>query len=491
MRKVLLAFGLLVAVLVALGAVVVARTFTLPSRQMAVAPVERLPLDEQGAAARLAGALRFQTVSRGRAEPSPTAELLALHDYLEAAFPLTHNTLEREVISDYSLLYTWHGGDRSLPPLLLTAHLDVVPVDPATVGEWTHPPFEGVIADGAVWGRGALDNKSGVVGILEAVERHVADGFQPQRSILIAFGHDEEIGGVEGASVIARTLHDRGVRPTMVVDEGGFISVGLVPVAARPVALVAVAEKGYLTLDLTVAGTGGHSSAPPRQTAIGILSAAIARLEERPFPARLEGATRVSYEYIAPELPFSSRAPLANLWLFRPFVERRLAEEPAGAAGLRTTTAATMINGGVKDNVLPRQVQATVNFRIKTGESVASVIERVTSTINDERVQISVRDGMAIEPSPVSPVDGDAFALLQRTVHEILPDAMVAPFTTFGATDARYYTSISPNVYRFLPVRLRQGELVSIHGVNEMVRISDYADAIRFFHRLIAAGGAP
>jgi carboxypeptidase PM20D1 len=472
--------------LVALAGVLVARTAALAP---AAAPSQALPaltVDAQRAAEHLAGALRFETVTTQGATTAPVGAFLALHRYLAETFPRAHQVLAREVVGA-SLLYTWRGQDPKLRPVVLMAHLDVVPVEAGTESQWTHPPFAGVIADGYVWGRGAMDDKVGVVAILEAVEALVAEGLAPQRTVFLAFGDDEEAGAGpdrNGAARMASLLKQRGVDPELVLDEGGALIQGMVPGLDRPLAMVGIAEKGYLSLELSVKATGGHSSMPPPQTAIGILSHALSRLEDHPMPVRLAGPTRQMLLAVASELRFGQRLVLANLWLFGPLVERLMLADPAGAATVRTTTAATVIRGGDKENVLPQRAQAVVNFRILPGDSVAGVGEHVRHTVADARVEVQARDG-GQEPSGVSATDSTGYRLVERTIRQLHPTAVVAPNLVVGATDARFYSRWSRNVYRFEPLQLQAEDLKRVHGTDERVDVAGYANAVRFYAALL------
>jgi carboxypeptidase PM20D1 len=487
MRKVLLA---MLGVLVVLAAVVLVRAARFGSRQVAAEPVARPALDEAAAAARLAGALRFRTISHQDPAELDADEMLGLHRYLEQSFPRVHATLQRELVGGYSLLYTWTGSEPALRPLLLLGHIDVVPVEPGTEESWTHPPFEGRIAEGFVWGRGAWDDKSGVLGALEALELLLAEGFRPRRTVLLAFGHDEEVGGHQGAAQIAALLAGRGVEPELVLDEGLMIGEGFVPGIDAPVAMIGMAEKGSVSVELLVEAPGGHSSVPPPQTAIGILAEAVRRLERKQMPARLEGLSRQTFEYLGPEMSFLRRIPLANLWLFAPLLGRALSASPPTNASIRTTTAVTMIEGGVKENVLPARARAVVNFRIRPGDSVRSVLEHVHEAVADPRVRIAQLDVFAMEPSGEASTDTPAFGLLQRTVRQILPEAVVAPALVVGATDARHYTRLTPNVYRFLPLRVRAGDVARFHGRDERVAVQDYAECVVFFRQLVLGSDA-
>lgn len=472
----------MLATLILLVAILLVNTLRFTSRQVTPSPIDRIELDEAQLAQRLAGAIRIPTISQADGTVDGAA-LLALHDYLAQSFPLVHARLGKETISDYSLLYTWPGRDPTAKPILLLAHLDVVPVEDEAA--WTHPPFAGTIADGFIWGRGAMDDKASVLGILEAVERLLAEGFQPERTLYLAFGHDEEIGGKNGATKIAARLQERQVALETILDEGFFITEGILPGVTQPVALIGIAEKGILNLALTVAGTGGHAATPPPQTTIGVLSAAIRQLETHPLPGGLHGAVAQMFDAIGPELPFGQRLIFANLWLFRPLVERRLAAAPSTNALLRTTTAVTRIDGGVKENVLPSQANALVNLRLLPGDSIEEVTAHVQQTIADPRVQIGPHGNSNSEPSAISPTDGVGFQTLQRTIRQVFPDVLVAPGQVLGGTDARHYAALSPNIYRFLPQRLGAADVARLHGTNERLAVADYADGVRFYVQLI------
>lgn len=476
------ALRLLLLILVVLAAVVLIRALTLPSRQVAVAPAPFLELDERAAAEHLAASLRLQTVSHQDPAQVSDAAFVAFRGWLADTYPLLHATLAREQIAEHSLLYTWPGGDPDLAPLLLLAHQDVVPVVDAA--RWTHPPFDGVIADGFVWGRGAIDDKAGLVAICEAVERLLAAGFAPTRTVLLAFGHDEEVGGGRGATAIAQTLAARDVRAQLVLDEGMAVLVGALPGIDEPAALIGIAEKGSATIELAVEGAGGHSSTPPRYSSAGIVATAVHRLEAERMPGAIDGVVGDLFAYLAPEMPLRYRVPLANLWLFGPVVERALSREPATNAMLRTTTAVTMLQGSPKQNVLPQRATAVVNFRIRPGDTSEDVMRHVRQAVDDPRVELTFTRPPR-EASPVSPVEAAAFELLARSVGESFPDALVAPALVVGGTDARHYTVVSEAVYRFRPFTFQRDSLTRIHGTDERIAIDVFAQGIRFHVRLI------
>jgi carboxypeptidase PM20D1 len=303
--------------------------------------------------------------------------------------------------------------------------------------------------------------------------------------VLLAFGDDEELGGGNsGAPAIVARLRARGVRPWLVVDEGGAVTRGLVPGVARPVAVVGVAEKGYVSLTLTARGAGGHSSAPPRHTAAGALAAAVARVEARPFAARTDGAATALLARVAPELPFPQRVVVANRWLFGPLLARLLARAPSSDAGQRTTTAVTMLEGSPKDNVLPSRARAVVNFRLMPGDTQQAVLAHVRAAVDDPAIAVRPLAAGA-EASPVSPDTGAAWGALAAAVRQLFPGAAVAPYLVIGATDARHFAAIAPAVYRFSPVPMTARDLERMHGTNERIAAEDYLRAVRFSAQLV------
>ena len=462
-----------------------------PTARVAEPPVPVLG-DPQTRAQRLGVALTFATVS-GEAGRRDEAAFAGFRSFLESSFPRVHATLTRELVGGGTLLYRWEGSDPRAPSILLMGHYDVVPVEPGSESRWTHPPFAGVVAHGAAWGRGAVDDKAAVLGMLEAVEELLKRGYRPDRTLYLSFGHDEEVGGADGAARIARLLAERGARPELVLDEGMVIVEPLLPGLERPVALVGIAEKGFLSVELTTRASGGHSSVPPRNTAVGILAAAVARLEANPLSSSLEGPTRMMLEALAPELPIQSRVVLRNLWLFGPWVRHRLAAHPETDAATRTTAAATLFEGGTQPNMLPGSARALVNYRIRPGQTVEDVLAHVRTTIADDRVQVRRLGVAGGDPTPRSATDSRAWAILERTIRQVFPDVVVAPFLALGSTDARHLVGVGGDVYRFLPLRsghAREGE--GPHGADERIRLADYETMVGFYSQLIrnATGGA-
>jgi carboxypeptidase PM20D1 len=477
----------LIALVVLLALVLVGNTLRQGSRQVQVPPLPPMPLDKAAIAESLAQAVRAKTIS-GLLDPSGVAaEFDKLHAHLRSRYPLVHGTLKREAVGGHSLLYTWQGSDASLQPALLLAHQDVVPIAPGTEALWKKPPFDGVIDDGFVWGRGTLDNKSNTITQLEAVELLLKSGFKPRRTIYFVFGHDEEVSGLQGAVPIAALLKERGVKLEFVLDEGLAVTEGVLPGVAQPLALIGLGEKGAISLRLRANAKPGHSSMPPGpgQSAIGVLSAALARLDAKPLPGGIQGAAAEMFEAIAPELPFGQRMAMSNLWLFKPLVENMLGQGGATNAMMRTTTALTIVNAGNKENVLPGTADAVVNFRILPGDSVASVTEFVKKTINDDRIEVSPLTA-GFEPSKLASPDAPPYKLIERTVREVFPDALVAPGLMLAGSDARHFQGLTDQGYRFMPVRFQSADLQRVHGTDERIAVDQLADMVRFYHRLLS-----
>ena len=482
---------LVLAAVLLLAVAVAVNTLRQGSRQLEVAAAPPLAVDTQAVADKLAGAIRFQTVSSLEDADRNAEEFRKLHAYLEQRFPLVHAKLKRESVNGYSLLYTWQGSDPNARPIALMAHQDVVPISPGTEGKWQQPPFGGVMRDGFVWGRGAWDDKANLISELQAVEMLLASGFQPRQTVYLAFGADEEVGGLRGAQQIVKLLQQRKVRLDFVIDEGLLITEGIMPGLAKPAALIGIAEKGYLSVVMKVPATPGHSSMPPPPgtSAIGMMSAALRRLDDRQLPGNIRGVAREMFETIAPEMNGFQRVALSNLWLFGPLVQKQLEKGASTNAMLRTTTALTTFHAGNKDNVVPGEAEATVNFRLLPGDTRDAVMAHVREAAGD-RFELQALPGSA-EPSPVSPTASSSYQLINRTVRSLFPGTIVAPGLMIGATDSRYFAAVSDHVYRFSPVRAGPQDLARFHGTNERISAANLGELVRFYHQLLRNLNAP
>ena len=355
--------------------------------------------------------------------------------------------------------------------------------------EWKAEPFGGEMRDGFVWGRGALDMKGIMVGLLESVEALLKEGYQPQRTIYLTFGHDEEVMGFKGSLKIMEHLKAKGVDLAAVLDEGGIMSLGALPIANIPIAFIGNAEKGFLTMKLSAEGNPGHSSRPPRQTAIGIVARAIALMDDNPMPSSLKHclATLKSIAYL---LPFSLQFVLANEWLLKGWLVRKLKENPETAALLHTTNAATMIAGGIKDNVLPSSASAKVNLRLMPGDTIESTLAHFRKVVSDPRLKMEIDPQTGgWEASAIASTDTPAFRTLELVVRQTFNNIPTAPFTFLAATDSRHYQPICANIFKFSPYFVKPEEHKGIHGINERISQETLAGMAAFYYRLMRVWG--
>lgn len=425
-----------------------------------------------GPAERLAQAVQFKTISHQDATQVDFGEFERFNTYLQKTYPRVFAELDVEVVNGYSLLLRWPGSDPAAGAILFTAHSDVVPVEPGTEGDWEYPAFDGVVANGKIYGRGTLDDKVGVISLLEAAGRLLAEGFDPRKTIVLAFGHDEEIGGNAGAAQIAARLREQGMQFEWMVDEGGLLIADNPLAPDIPVAMVNVAEKGYLTLTLSATGEGGHSSQPPKVSTIGRLSRALDKIEQNPFPPRLVGPIRAMLEQLAPHASRLNALALSNLWLTESVVAGQMAEDRATNSMVRTTTALTMFNAGVKENVVPQRAEAKVNFRLLPGDTPEQVVAAITAIVDDPEIDISYEQWNRVPP--VADYSGGGYAVIAEAVERVYPQAVVTPSLLTATTDTRHYIDLAQNQYRFHGMLLETAQASSVHGTNEFITVDSF-----------------
>lgn len=477
---------IILAILLITLVYVIIRTIIFQQSMRSVQTIEGVQVDEQQIAEHLAASVRCQTVpidDKGTPEPEAFKQL---HQMLAETYPLVHQKLRREVVNGYSLVYIWQGSRADLEPVMLMAHQDVVSADPT---EWTHPPFEGKIVDGFIWGRGTLDIKNQLIGIMDAAEILLQQGFRPERTIIFGLGHDEETGGVNGCKVIGQMLKERKIHLAGIVDEGGGIVEGLAAGVRGKIGLIGVSEKGYLTVEFSVKSAPGHSSTPPKQTAIGILSRAMTRLESHPMPTHLR-RLRPMYAGIGKAAPIYLQVAFGNIWLFGPLLKRWLVPLAEMNASMRTTTALTIINGGVEDNTIPAEAKATVNFRLLPGDSIADVLWHAKKVIKDERVKITPVEGKFNEALPVSSSKGAEYLSLAKVARQVFNNPPVAPFVMLGGTDCQHFVPVCDNIYRFTSVVMDESFAGLEHGIDERIPVEAMARMVKFYAQLMQVWGA-
>ena len=486
MLKKLLALLFISAVLLS-GIVIIRTALFVPKKLSSPEPVA-YAIDEQSIVRHMSEAITFPTVSFENDENTPREPFENFITWLAETYPLVHSRLSPQRIARYSLLYHWQGNGTGGKPILLTAHYDVVPVPQSSHDQWQQEPFAGEVKDGAVWGRGALDDKSAVIAIMEAVTLLLEKGFEPQQDVYIAFGHDEEVGGYVGAAGIASELKQRGIQFAWSLDEGSFVLDGIIPGLDIPLAGINLAEKGFLTIEIIARSEGGHSSMPPHDMAIYMLTDVLNDLHETPFALHMDSGPSIEmYLAIARYMPFKKRMVFANRWLFGPLLERALTKNPIAAAMLHTTIAPTMLNAGIKANVLAPEARATVNLRIHPQDDVDEVIASLRDTIERDGVTIDILN--KAPASPISRASSAGFARLANVARKTFGNVVVAPGLTIAGTDSKHYQAISDDSYRFNPMVIDSEDLATFHGVNERISIDNLVKATSFYATLIMEPG--
>ncbi|MBU3023769.1 M20 family peptidase [Aestuariibacter sp. A3R04] len=476
-------FLTLAVALVILTGVLVVNTLRFTPVEVIPQPVETTAITPDGnaLAQQLSEAITYKTISFEDGNKDNYAAFSAFTQWLEDTYPRVFNNLILHRINEHTLLLQWKGttGDA---PVLLSAHYDVVPVNPGTEKDWTHPPFAGVIDDGMIWGRGALDDKSAVIAIMASATALLEQGFTPKRDVFFAFTHDEELGSDLGAQSVVKWFEQRNIALAWSLDEGSFVLKDILPGMDKDIASINVAEKGFLTVKLTASGEGGHSSMPPQDTAVSILASAILKVKDAPLPGGLDGVSQDMYSNIARHMDFGKRMMFANLWLFKPLLNIVLDDSTSGNAMLRTTTAPTMLSGSVKSNVLPATATAVINFRLHPRDTPERVVQWVVNAIDDPRVTVETTE--AFPASSVAPSDNQSFADLASSTQLVFPNAIVTPGLTIAATDSRFYAKTT-NAYRFNPMVITNDDLNGFHGTNEKISIENMVSAVKFYTSLI------
>ena len=438
--------------------------------------------------AHISRAVTLPTISQVDEESVDWEQFDKFADFLEKTYPEVHKHMQKTVIGGHGLVFFLPGSDPALEPVAMLAHQDVVPVTPGTEEDWTHPPFAGHNDGEFIWGRGALDMKNHLIAVMEATEALLKEGFAPKRGLYILLGCNEEIVASENSSAkkIAAYLKESGVRLKCAVDEGG----GVIPLSYKNIidktlVGIGVAEKGYLDIELSVTAKGGHSSAPPAHTALGIISKAVCRIEKHPYKADMPYFIYDMLRIVGRDVKsFPLRLVTCNLRLFKPLLNYVMGKIPAAASVVRTCTAVTMCSASTAPNVLPQRASAVLNMRLMPGVSIEDAVRRLKRIIKDERVSVRVLKGNPAPP--ISSTDTDTYKLAARLLGAGSSDRTVAPYIVMGATDSRYYTEICDEIYRISPFETPVSLLLTTHGTNERLPVSSIKTAVAFFKDFIA-----
>ena len=480
-KKLLLSFVLIVGALLSIALI---RTLMHSAPEPTVNVGLTADIDGEAATNNLAASIRFKTISHQDKEKFSPQEFEGFIKWAADTYPEFHSAMQLEML-EYTLLFKWEGSDNSLAPILLTAHYDVVPVIPGTESIWEEEPFAVVISNNRIWGRGALDDKSGVVGMMEAATYLIQNNFQPTRTVYFSFGHDEEIGG-GGAAQVTEKLKQEGVQLQWSLDEGSFVNRGFFPGVDKLVAPINVAEKGIMNLLIVAKAKGGHSSTPPKKTAVTILADALIKLENEPLPGSLEGLSAVMFDEVSKHMPFGYRFLFANRWLFGGLLESRMSSTPIINAMIRTTTAPTMLSGSIKSNVLPIEATALINFRLHPRDSVESVTEHVRRVVGSEQVEVRTLSGR--EASDVSSWESPGYEIISSSLSKVYGEVVTVPGIMIAASDTRHYSKVADNSFRFNPFIIVPEDMTGFHGTNESIAVDSFVAGIQTYVEIIAAG---
>ena len=460
-------------------AVIIIRTVRFTPKPQPQLSDEEVSFDQDAAVSALQQLVQCKTVSYNDHSLEDEAEFRKLIDLLPRLYPNVFKACTFQELPDRALLFRWKGqtaGDAAV----MMAHYDVVPVNEEN---WEKPPFEGIIEDGILWGRGTLDTKVTFNGVLSAADHLIARGFQPEHDVYFAFSGGEEVNG-KGAPNIVKHFEDKGIKLSMVVDEGGAVVENVFPGVKIPCGLIGIAEKGMMNVQYKTVSTGGHASSPKPHTPVGVLAAACKKVEDHPFKAHIEGPAALMFDTLGRYSTVLYRVIFANLWCFG-WVLDVLGKTSGGEmnALMRTTSAFTQMQGSSARNVIPPEATMVANMRLNPADSVASALEYLKKTVGDKNVEITVLE--SFEPSPVSQVDCEAWDKVSAAVAETWRGCVVAPYLMVQCSDSRHYGRISDKVYRFSAMDLTKEERASIHGNNEKIRLECAARAVEFYIRLM------
>lgn len=460
-------------------AVILCRTARFTPKAAKYPPRQDAEFDEAASIAALQQLIRCKTISYYDSSKEDDAEFEKLIALLPELYPEVFRSCSFDRLPGRALLFRWKGRNHSAPAVMM-AHYDVVPVEPEN---WEKPPFEAIIENGVLWGRGTLDTKVTFNGVLTAANTLISRGFIPEQDIYFAFSGGEEVSG-PGAGNIVKWFEENGVRPALVVDEGGAVVEGVFPGVKAPCGLIGIAEKGLMNAAFSVKSSGGHASAPKPHTPIGVLSQACCAIESHPFPMHITKPAAEMFDTLGRHSSFLFRMIFANMWLFKG-VLNLLCKKQGGElnALLRTTVAFTQASGSIAPNVIPPKASMVANLRLNPEDSVQSAADRLKSIINNRDIEVTISQGT--EPSPISETDCPAWDKVAAAVANTWPGCIVAPYLMVQCSDSRHYGSISNHVYRFSAMDLTGEERATIHGNNERIRLETARRAVEFYIRLM------
>jgi carboxypeptidase PM20D1 len=441
--------------------------------------ITNINTDKESLVTNFSKMIKCKTVSSYDRELIDWNEFSKFKNLLVALYPNIHRVCTKEEIGETGILYSWKGKSSENPTVLMS-HYDVVPANEEL---WSKPAFEAVYENDVIWGRGTLDTKGTLCSILEAAEKLIAEGYVPSSDIYFSFSGDEEISG-NSTPAIVKVLKERNIHPSLVLDEGGAIVENVFPGVHKSCALIGIGEKGYVDLELSITGKGGHSSAPPPHTLVGVLAKAIVNIEKHPFKAHMTPPAKEMFNSLGRYSSFGYKIIFANLWCFKPLLDIMVKQKGGELnALLRTTCAVNKVEGSKAFNVMPPKASAGLNIRLLATESIDAAVAYLKKAINNDAVSVKVIYGR--NASPYAPTSSKEWEKVHAVIRNTWGDIIVSPYLMLAGSDSRHYCSICDNVLRFSAMRLSKEERGLIHGNDERIPVSSLLETVSFYTRLM------